>query len=87
MPTDTIYGIVASVYEKNAVQRIYDETRRPANKPLIVLISSRDQLEGLEIQPTPRQTETLRSVWPGPVSVILNSQSDGLTHLDRGTRR
>ena len=45
IPTDTLYALVASALNPDAVDRIYDLKQRDPEKPLIVLISDIAQLE------------------------------------------
>lgn len=71
MPTDTIYGVVATALQPQAVERIYSVKKRPRNKRLIFLVSDYDQLKILGINVNNKQQDALRSVWPGPVSVDL----------------
>jgi len=73
MPTDTIYGVVASVRFPEALERIYEVKGRPKNKQMIHLISSLKQLKELGIKLNQAQQDSLNGVWPGPVSVILES--------------
>ena len=40
-PTDTVYGIGASVYDKDGIRRIYEIKHRPLDKPLAVLCASK----------------------------------------------
>ena len=75
LPTDTIFGVVASVFKPEAVARIYEVKKRPNNKKLIVLISNRGQLPSLGVNPNSRQLEALNEFWPGPISVILKSDN------------
>ena len=51
LPTDTIFGVVASVFKPEAVARIYEVKKRPNDKKLIVLISNRGQLPSLGVNP------------------------------------
>lgn len=73
MPTDTIYGLVGSVFSKKTVERIYKIKKRNKKKKLIVLISSISNLKKFGIQ-YPNKLEyvsMLKKIWPGKVSVIL----------------
>ncbi len=50
LPTDTLYGIVASVDSKKAIDKIYKIKKRDKTKALIVLISSVEQLKSFSIK-------------------------------------
>lgn len=86
MPTDTIYGIVANAHDEKAVERLYELKGRRPDKPLIILISSLLQLESFGIILNEEINEVLNTYWPGPVSIILPTQSDKHEYLHRGQR-
>ena len=44
MPTDTIYGVVGQALNKKTVERIYTARKRMPSKPMIILISSVNDL-------------------------------------------
>ncbi|GAC1373334.1 MAG: L-threonylcarbamoyladenylate synthase [Candidatus Saccharimonadales bacterium] len=85
LPTDTMYGIVASALKPAAVERVYALRRRELGKPMIVLISSWEDFERFKIAVEPRARELLEKVWPGPVSVVLPAPAYELKYLHRGT--
>ncbi|HRJ06019.1 MAG TPA: L-threonylcarbamoyladenylate synthase [Candidatus Saccharibacteria bacterium] len=70
--TDTLYGIVCRADNQAAVERIYRLKDRSEHKSPIVLVASVDQLFDV---PSEKAAELLKSVWPGPVSVILPSNA------------
>lgn len=70
--TDTLYGIVASATNEEAVQRIYELKGRDDDKSPIVLISHASQLFD---NPSDAEKKTLEEHWPGKVSIILASKS------------
>jgi len=37
-PTDTLYGLGADIFNKDAVKKIYEIKKRPRNKPLPVAV-------------------------------------------------
>lgn len=84
MPTDTIYGIVGSALNPKSVEKIYTLRKRDTSKPMIILISSLDDLKKFGILLTKAQTEFLQKVWPNPVSVILSCNKEDLFYLHRG---
>jgi L-threonylcarbamoyladenylate synthase len=89
MPTDTIYGICASAFNKKAVQKVYKLRKRNPKKPCIILISKIENLKLFGIKLTKRQKEILKKIWPGKISVILEIRDkqkiEELKYLHRGT--
>ncbi|MFH1608390.1 MAG: Sua5/YciO/YrdC/YwlC family protein [Patescibacteria group bacterium] len=83
LPTDTLYGLVASAFSKKAVNRIFKLKKRNKSKKLIILISSLKDLEKFNIKITKSQKEVLEKFWPHAtqswrgkqeaVSIILNN--------------
>ncbi len=70
-PTDTVYGIGASLKHPDALARIYAIKGRDAAKPLPVLISSIDRIELVAQMPDAHVLELLREFWPGALTVAL----------------
>ena len=70
-PTETVYGLGADATNKDAVACIYDVKGRPTGHPLIVHISSINNLDKWA-QQIPEYAITLaRTFWPGPMTLIL----------------
>lgn len=86
LPTDTLYGVVGSAFSKRAVSRIYEVKGRNHGKPLIILISSLEDVRKFGILLMDDQTKLLNSFWPGPVSVILPCRQTKFSYLHRGTK-
>lgn len=86
MPTDTIYGIVGLVLNPKAVEEIYLLRKRAVDKPMIVLISSLDDLKKFDIVLTKIQENFLNKIWPNPVSVVLSCTSKKFAYLHRGKK-
>ncbi|MCL4366274.1 L-threonylcarbamoyladenylate synthase [Patescibacteria group bacterium] len=86
MPTDTIYGIVGSALNPNTVEEIYALRKRDSSKPMIILISSLDDLLDFDIVLTSKQKDFLNKIWPNPVSVILPCPHQRFSYLHRGKK-
>ncbi|MEF8846816.1 MAG: L-threonylcarbamoyladenylate synthase [Candidatus Paceibacterota bacterium] len=84
LPTDTLYGLVGKAFSKSAVEEVYRLKQRSLDKPTIVLISSRDDLDSFGVELTDEQAQVLDEVWPGKVSVILPCPHDKFFHIHRG---
>ena len=72
VPTDTLYGLVGSVFSLEAVEKIFDLKKRDRSKPMIVLISSQKELEKFGIHLDSEEENFLKKIWPGSVSVALS---------------
>jgi len=86
VPTDTLYGLCASVFSRAAVERIYDLKSRTETKPFIILIASSHDLAAFGITLSTDECTFLDTVWPGPVSVILPCKLEKFEYVHRGTQ-
>ena len=85
MPTDTVYGMVASALNPTAVNRIYTIRKRNTDKPCIILIGSAADVQKFSVELTDAQREKVSKLWPGPVSISLPCGDDNFAYLHRGT--
>src|SRR5262245_4078654 len=70
-PTETVYGLGADALNPAAAARIFAAKRRPASDPLIVHISSVDQLNRVARDVPPELQALTTEFWPGALTVIL----------------
>lgn len=70
-PTDTVYGLGASLRFPEALARIYGIKGRDAAKPLPVLLSSIDRIPLVAEIPDKRVLALLRKFWPGGLTIAL----------------
>lgn len=85
IPTDTIYGICTSAFNKKSIKKVYKLRKRNPNKPCIILISSLDQLKKFNVKLKLWQKEILQKIWPGKISIILSCPYEKFFYLHRGT--
>ena len=72
-PTETVYGLGANALLDEATRRIFEVKGRPPDNPLIIHVASIEQ--ALEIADIPeRFVDKLRTVWPGPITVVAKSR-------------
>jgi L-threonylcarbamoyladenylate synthase len=70
-PTETVYGLGADASNQQAVARIYEVKGRPNNHPLIVHISSINNLDKWAKDIPAYAVKLARAFWPGPMTLIL----------------
>ncbi|MHA1805329.1 MAG: L-threonylcarbamoyladenylate synthase [Promethearchaeota archaeon] len=70
-PTETVYGLGANALDSDAVMKIFIAKNRPADNPLIVHVSSKEEIHFL-VEELPEKVELLiENFWPGPLTLIL----------------
>ena len=89
IPTDTLYGIVCSARDKEAVEKLYRIRGRHETKPCIILIADISGLEEFGITLSEADEKALSQVWPGKVSVAFDcafENAEEWNYLHRGTK-
>ncbi len=71
IPTETVYGLAANALDGEAVKKIFIAKGRPQDNPLIVHVSSLDEIPPLVEQVDPRLYSLAEKYWPGPLTVIM----------------
>lgn len=83
-PTETVYGLGADATDEKAVLRIFEIKGRPQDHPVIVHISSTDQIKQWAIN-VPKYAYALADkYWPGPMTLILNRSSNAKDWITGG---
>ena len=71
IPTETVYGLAASLRHLTAIENVFTLKGRPANNPLIIHLSHADQLS-VYVHELPAGFELLaKAFWPGPMTLVL----------------
>lgn len=70
-PTDTVFGLGASLRFPEALARIYEIKGRDSAKSLPVLLASIDRIPLVAEMPPPPIQALLREFWPGGLTVVL----------------
>lgn len=72
IPTETVYGLAANGLDGLAVSKIFAAKNRPMDNPLILHISTMNEIYSLTRGVKEEDTEKLSHLWPGPLTVVLN---------------
>ncbi len=71
VPTETVYGLAASLYQPTAIDKIFSLKGRPANNPLIIHVAeAKDVLNFAENLPEDFH-KLAEKFWPGPLTLVL----------------
>lgn len=71
-PTETVYGLGADAFNEKAVENIFKAKGRPGDNPLIVHISSIDQVKDIAKDVPDTFYKIAERFMPGPISVVLH---------------
>ena len=74
--TDTFYGLGADPFDRAAVQRIKELKGREDNKPILIVISDRDQVERFIAMPSHSFQLLSKEFWPGALTLIGKSRPE-----------
>lgn len=74
MPTDTVYGLAADAFNRDAVQRLLDAKGRERSSPPPVLIPGVATLDALAAEVPQAVRDLVDVFWPGGLTVILRAQ-------------
>ncbi len=81
IPTETVYGIAANALDKNALERLYEIKKRPANKPFSLLIADNHKAEELASDIPVAAYKLMHKFWPGPLTIILKTAGEAKVGL------
>ena len=71
IPTETVYGLAANVFNEAAVLKVFEAKQRPAFDPLIVHVHSMEQLVDVVHEVPPEAAALMKAFWPGPLTLVL----------------
>lgn len=71
-PTDTVYGIGTSLYNKKGIEKIYKIKGRNFNKPISVLCSNIEQIKTFAVL-NEDAIKLANHFWPGELTLILKT--------------
>jgi L-threonylcarbamoyladenylate synthase len=83
LPTETVYGLAASLSQPNAIEEIFRLKGRPLANPLIIHVGSISDVKHFAREIPPGFNELAEAFWPGPLTLIIPIQPDLVPALVR----
>lgn len=77
-PTETVYGLGANIYSREAVEKIFIAKNRPQDNPLIAHISDFDMLKDLVVEIPEIAKKIMHKFMPGPITLVFKRKK----HID-----
>lgn len=76
LPTDTVYGVMTSIFNQEGQKNIYKLKNRNDRKPLILLSHDTDLLKQFVVFPK-KIEKIIKDFWPGQLTLILPTTEIG----------
>ena len=84
IPTETVYGLAASAFDDNAIEKVFAAKGRPQDNPLIVHISDLSMIEQVAADFSGKAEELARAFWPAPLTLVLKKGQKIANSVSRG---
>jgi len=72
-PTDTVYGLGVNALKNICIERLFKIKKRPETKPVPIMVRDIEMAKKLAYI-NPEREKILKTVWPGPVTVVLEKR-------------
>ena len=72
-PTTGLYGLGADAFNAAGVERLFDIKQRSYGKPILILIASPTQLQGLAASIPDTAVRIMDHFWPGGVTLVFEA--------------
>lgn len=82
IPTETVYGLAASLYCPEAIEKIFTLKGRPRQNPLIIHLADPSEIPSWTTSLFP-DYEKLSSLWPGPLTLVLQANCEKIPEIVR----
>jgi L-threonylcarbamoyladenylate synthase len=70
IPTDTVYGLAASLSHEEAIEELFRIKGRPEDRAIVLLVDKVDQAESVGVF-SPAARALAERFWPGPLTLVL----------------
>ena len=74
-PTDTYYGLGVDPFNEKGIRRIFEIKSRTLNKPLLILIGTKSQINQLTKSRSQEANQLIQNFWPASLTLIFDAVS------------
>lgn len=83
LPTETVYGLAASLHHTAAIEQVFKLKGRPLANPLIIHVAHLHEIQEYALAYPPDFEMLAQAFWPGPLTLILPIKTDKIDPLVR----
>lgn len=85
VPTESFYGLAASVTDQKAIHRLMAAKKRPEDNPILILIPFPDLLQDYVATIAPVAVKLIKRFWPGGLTMVFEAKTTLSPVLTAGT--
>jgi L-threonylcarbamoyladenylate synthase len=85
-PTDTIYGLGADIFNKNAIDKLFKIKKRPKKEPFSVAVNNLKDIEKIAFTNNIAK-KIINQFLPGALTIILEKKENVLDVLTGGSKK
>jgi L-threonylcarbamoyladenylate synthase len=82
-PTETCYGFAVDIFNKRALDKLYEIKGRDDKSPVSILVDSYEMAELYGVF-SPKAVELAKKYWPGPLSLVVPRTHNLPKFLNKG---
>lgn len=71
LPTDTVYGVAADLWQPQAVAALYVAKRRPPERAIPILLADAEDIVQVASDVPPLAHRLAQAFWPGPLTIAV----------------
>lgn len=71
MPTDTVYGVAADLWQPEAVADLYRVKGRPPDRAIPILLADMEDISQVAIEVLDAARRLATAFWPGPLTIAV----------------
>jgi len=84
-PTRTLYGIGVDAFNTAVVNRVFQVKKRPADKPVSVLVKSISDVSSLAAEVPSAAVKFMEAFWPGGLTIVFAARPEVPSSLTAGS--
>lgn len=76
VPTDTVYGLAASLWRDDAVATLFRLKDRPPHVALPVLVHTLNPIQEIDVEWGESAQQLAEEFWPGPLTIVVPASAE-----------
>lgn len=84
-PTETFYALGVSPFDQRGLQRLFIIKGRSREKPVALIVAEPEMIKLVALSPGIEVDKLMGTLWPGPLTIILEARPDLSSLLTGGT--